>query len=225
MSKIQKPKLLNEAAYAIEVMHENCIRLATREIFLHSYICNDAEEPGVDYRMTAAFIKNLQLLDHKDREILIHMSTMGGHYADGMAIYDAIKNAQSYVTIIAYTAARSMSSIILQAADCRVLMPHANMMLHEGTIAADCSARLFQTHAAYDRVALRAMMNIYAARCFGSKFFKNASRQKIKEFIKGKYDQKQDWWISSTEAVRLGLADAVLGDKGYEDVRVLKPPR
>ena len=139
MSKMLKPKLINEAAYAIEVLHEQCIRLATREIFLHSYICNDTEEAGVDYRMTATFIKNLQLLDHENDDILIHMSTVGGNYPDGMAIYDSIKNAQSFITIIAYTAARSMSSIMLQAADCRVLMPHANVMLHEGSMAMEGS--------------------------------------------------------------------------------------
>jgi ATP-dependent protease ClpP protease subunit len=223
MSKMLKPKLINEAAYAIEVLHEQCIRLATREIFLHSYICNDTEEPGVDYRMTATFIKNLQLLDHENDDILIHMSTVGGSYPDGMAIYDAIKHAQSHITILAYTAARSMSSIMLQAADCRVLMPHAAMMLHEGTMAADCSARLFQTEAAYDRLAIREMMNIYAGRCHGSKFFKSASRREIKSYIKNKFDLKQDWWIPSHEAVKLGLADAVIGDKGYESVHELRP--
>ncbi len=223
MSKMLKPKLINEAAYAIEVLHEQCIRLATREIFLHSYICNDTEEPGVDYRMTAAFIKNLQLLDHENDDILIHMSTVGGNYPDGMAIYDSIKNAQSYITIVAYTAARSMSSIILQAADCRVLMPHANVMLHEGSMAMEGSARLFQTEAAYDRVALKEMMSIYAGRCHGSSYFKRASRPEIKKYIKNKFDLKQDWWIASHEAVKLGLADAVIGDKGYESVHELRP--
>ena len=222
MSKLRKPRLNDEAAYAIEVLHEQSIHLPTREIFLHSYICGNTEEPGVDYRMTATFIKNLQMLDNGDENILIHMSTVGGSHPDGMAIYDAIKHAESYITILAYTAARSMSSIILQAADCRVLMPHADMMLHEGTMAAECSARLFQTHAEHDRAAIRDMMSIYAERCYGSKFFKKTARRDIKKYMKDRFDLKQDWWIPSPEAVKLGLADGVIGNAEYESVHALR---
>ena len=45
------------------------------------------------------------------------MHSVGGNWNDGMAIFDAIELCQSYVTIIVYGQAESMSSIILQAAD------------------------------------------------------------------------------------------------------------
>ncbi len=48
------------------------------------------------------------------------MHSVGGSWNDGMAIFDAIQLSKSYVTIISYGQAESMSSVILQAADKRV---------------------------------------------------------------------------------------------------------
>ena len=105
-----------------------------REIYLHSYVTNVEEDPGVDYRMTANFYKNLRMLDTISHDpILIHMHSIGGNWNDGMAIYDAMMVCQSYITLVAYGQAESMSSIILQAADKRVMMPNAYFMCHFGS--------------------------------------------------------------------------------------------
>ena len=53
-----------------------------------------------------------------------------------MAIYDAIQACKSYVTI-GYGQAESMSGIILQAADNRLMSPHSHFMAHFGST--DCS--------------------------------------------------------------------------------------
>ena len=34
-----------------------------REIYLHSYIANVDEDPGIDYRMASHFAKNIRILD------------------------------------------------------------------------------------------------------------------------------------------------------------------
>ena len=34
-------------------------------------------------------------------------------------------------------------------------------------------------------------------------------------------EKKQEWYLSATESVEYGFADAVLGDEGYEDVESL----
>ena len=44
-----------------------------------------------------------------------------------MAIFDAIKICRSHVTILVYGQAESMSSIILQAADKRIMMPNSTL--------------------------------------------------------------------------------------------------
>ena len=67
------------------------------------------------------------------------MQSPGGSWPDGVAVYDSIIASTSPVTIIAYGYASSMTSVILQAADKRVLMPHTEFMVHFGHISDDNS--------------------------------------------------------------------------------------
>jgi len=118
----------------IESIHNQNIDLKQREIYLHGHHGPFEDDPGVEYRMATTFIKNLRYLDYlKNEPILIHMHSLGGNWGDGMAIYDAITLSRSYVTILAYGQAESMSSIVLQAADQRVMMPNAYFMCHYGS--------------------------------------------------------------------------------------------
>ena len=95
-------------------LHNYGANVDTREIFLHNhYGANDEDNPGVEYKMSNTFLKNMRALDIKsDKPITIHMQSVGGEWSDGMAIYDAISMSRSFVTIIAYGQAESMSSII-----------------------------------------------------------------------------------------------------------------
>ena len=61
------------------------------------------------------------------------MNSIGGEWSDGMAIYDAISLSKCYVTIIVYGQAESMSSIILQAADEKIITPNSYFMIHYGS--------------------------------------------------------------------------------------------
>ena len=119
----------------ISDVHGYGLDVKNREIYLHGYIANTDEDPGVEYRMATSFYKNIRMLDALSRDpIIIHMHSIGGNWSDGMAIYDAITLSRSYVTIVAYGQAESMSSIILQAADKRVMTPNSYFMLHYGSL-------------------------------------------------------------------------------------------
>ena len=48
--------MVDETPY-IDYIHEHGINLKSREIYLHGYIANAEEEPGVDFRMAAAFMR------------------------------------------------------------------------------------------------------------------------------------------------------------------------
>jgi ATP-dependent protease ClpP protease subunit len=123
-----EPELLKD-------FHEYGANINTREIFLHNhYHAEDNQNPGVEYRMSNTFVKNLRALDMRaNANITIHCHSIGGEWADGMAIYDAIKLCRSYVTIIIYGQAESMSSIFMQAADYRYMTPNAHFMSHYGS--------------------------------------------------------------------------------------------
>lgn len=105
-----------------------------RTLFMGSlgYDCDNGES-GVDSFMAESIIKGMHVLDLKgDKPITIIMNNPGGDWYHGMAIYDAIYNSKSHCTIKVYGHAMSMGSIILQAADQRIMMPNSRFMIHYG---------------------------------------------------------------------------------------------
>ena len=119
----------------ISQLHDYHICIKTREIYLHSRYGFD-EEGGVEFEMATHFIKNINFLcSQNNSNILVRAQTSGGLWSDGIAIYDAVRLAEAPVTMLSYACARSMSSIILQAADNRVFMPDKDFMVHHGTLA------------------------------------------------------------------------------------------
>lgn len=198
-----------------------------REIYLHSYIgTKEDEDPGVDYRMTASFYKNLRILDSvKQDPIIIHMHSVGGNWCDGMAIYDAIAIAQSYVTIIVYGQAESMSSIILQAADKRVMMPHSYFMCHFGSTGYTGNYLDVQKAFAFEKRECEVMMDIYAEQVLKGQYIKESytdpSHEKVKNFLKRKL-KDGDWYLNAEETVYYGFADHVIKPRGYATIDSLK---
>ena len=191
-------------------VHEHNISPESREIWLHPYICDDLVDGGVDYRSAVRFIKNLRFLDAQNqRSITVHMVIDGGNWYYGMAIYDAIVACVAKVTIIAYAHARSMSSLILQAADKRILMPNCLFLVHQGTEVFDDRSDLWPVaYKSYQR-ELKTMLKIYAERMQNAKMFKGKTIPEITACIRAQLKDHVDWVMTAEEAVRFGLADEV----------------
>ena len=149
---------------AVHDRHHFGIDIKANEIDLMGepdYIGVQDGEPGVEYAMANKFIKNLNIMIRStDAPILIHMKTNGGFWEEGMAIYDAIKACPNEVCILNYTHARSMSSIILQAADRRVMMPHSTFMYHMGTMGYEGTVKQFLTEVEQLKIANEQMLDI-----------------------------------------------------------------
>ena len=197
-----------------------------RELYLHGYIGNTDEDPGVEYRMASQFYKNIRILDNVSKDpIIVHMFSVGGEWDAGMAIFDAIALCQSYVTIIAYGQASSMSSIILQAADTRVMTPNAHFMAHYGSV--DCGGDHLSAHnyAKVDKKNTETMIDIYADGCVKGKYFKehytDITEEKVRNYLKRKF-KDGDWYLDANEAVYYGFADAVLETRKYPHIDSLK---
>lgn len=204
-----EPELLKD-------FHDYGANIATREIFLHNhYHSEDNENPGVEYRMSNTFIKNLRALDLKaNSDITIHCHSIGGEWSDGMAIYDAIKMCRSYVSIIIYGQAESMSSIFMQAADYRYMTPNAHFMLHYGTTDINTDYLSAMNQSDYERKITDVMFNVYSSRCVDGKFFyekfgKKPSEKQTKQYLIRKL-KSGDWYLNAEEAVYYGFADALL---------------
>jgi len=110
----------------IDVFHTFHVHTPTRTIYMGQ---------ETNHNMAESFVKNLHVLESINKEpITIIMNNIGGDELDGMAIYDAIKACESHVTIKVSGNAMSMGSIILQAADERLMYPHAKFMIHYGSV-------------------------------------------------------------------------------------------
>lgn len=219
-------KITNTIIYDL---HEYGIYPPTREIYLHRLVHtesgDDGDGSGIDYRSATRFIKNLRLLDQQNSDpILIHMQSRGGDWNDGMAIYDAIRAARSYVTILAYAHARSMTSIILQSADQRVLMPNCIFLAHQGFISIEDRVEPALIELEQLKIQNETMLNIYTERCVDGKFFKKTemNEKQVKSFIRKKIAETIDWVLSAKEAVNIGFADGILGQKGFKTIQKLR---
>ena len=118
----------------------------TRTLYMGS-IGKDYEdnETGVDSFMAEFFVKGMHILNStSDEPISIIMNNIGGDWYHGMAIFDAIQTSRSVCTIYVYGHAMSMGSIILQAADHRVMMPNSRFMIHFGTDGKYSHSKIFE---------------------------------------------------------------------------------
>ncbi len=207
-------------------VHTYGVDIKNREVFLHGHHGQFEEDPGVEYRMATTFIKNIRTLDSLNNQpIVVHMHSVGGNWSDGMAIYDAISLCRSHVAVLVYGQAESMSSIILQAADLRVMMPNAYFMSHYGSSGWSQDYLSAQNAAKFEQSIANVMFDIYAEHCVNGKFFKEhykaPTTEKVKAYLKRKL-KSGDWYLGAHEAVYYGFADGVISGRKYENISSLK---
>lgn len=209
----------------IALLHNFNIDLKNREVFLHSYI-GDSEESGTDYRSAISLEKNLRYLDNTSLEpILIHMHLPGGDWQDCLGMFDCIKSTKSKVIILAYAKAESASSVLLQSADLRILLPNTNVLIHYGSISIDAEHSPAATsNIRWNEQESAKMIDIFTDRCMQSNIAKekNWKRMMAKKHIQSQLASKYDWILTADEAVYYGFADGVLGTKKFPNIEYLK---
>jgi ATP-dependent protease ClpP protease subunit len=204
---------LRNKVQTLEHLHSLSVFVDKREIFLHSYIHESEDDPGIDFRSALQVIKNLRFLDSVNHNpILIHLISTGGSVDDGMAIYDAIKNTQSRVIILVHGYAQSMGVLILQAADYRVMMPNAFLMVHGTAVNVSDNVTAVESLLDFHRIQNRKMLDILLEKCMASKFSKEnkMSVKSIEKHIIAIIKEKQEWYLTAENAVHYGLSDAIL---------------
>ena len=135
----------------------------SRIIYMGSVYNNSEGESGVDSFMAEYFIKAMQLMEAKESEkpVTVIMNNPGGDWYHGMAIYDAIKHSSCFCTIKVFGHAMSMGSLILQAADHRIMMPNSRFMIHYGYNSVNNHSRIYEKWSEENKVLLYDMENIY----------------------------------------------------------------
>ena len=200
----------------LEDIHSRNIDVENRTIYLYGDALVKDEEPGVDYRMANSFMKNMDIIARTEGDINISMGTIGGDWNYGMAIYDKIKACPRKTIITAYAWARSMSSIILQAATERILMPHCDFMVHYGTMSVDGYYLSAKSSMEFTILTEEQMLRIYAERCIHGPYFQTSVQpetpytiESVMKFIDNKMKEKGDWWMTAKMAVDYGFADKI----------------
>lgn len=213
-----------KADWDITCVHDYNIDIKANHIYLvgdERYIASaegvDGGEPGVEYAMANTFIRNLNILMRKSHDpILIHLKSCGGDWSEGMALYDAIKACPNKITMLVYTHARSMSSIILQAADKRVMMPNSTFMFHYGSMYMGGTAKQFLTEAEELKKANHTMLSIYVDSMKKKGVLKHKSKQFIHDWLVNEMNKKEEVYMDAKQAVKYGFADFVFGENGYD---------
>lgn len=196
-------------------LHNYDLDLKSNHIYLFGVdrgydILGTEDELGIEYVMASRFIRNFNLCMrvNPEKPILIHMKSNGGYWEEGMAIYDTIRSCPWPVTILNYTHARSMTSIIFQAANKKVMMPHSHFMFHEGTLDMSGTYKQVRSSISFDK-SRNEMLDIYSKSMKQHGMFSNKSIKYIKTWLSSQMDKKEDVYLTAQETVKYGLADEV----------------
>ncbi len=186
-----------------EISHfiDNDLYVLTRTIYIGPV---DSEDYDVNAKMAERAIKNIHILDSKaNAPIEILMQNYGGEVTAGMAIYDAIKLCRSQVTIKVFGTASSMGSVILQAADHRLLAPNAKVMIHMGETAhASNHPRNIERQLEQNKLFDKWMIELYLEKMKEKN--PELKYKKVEELV------TFDKFYSAEEAVAVGLADGII---------------
>jgi ATP-dependent Clp endopeptidase proteolytic subunit ClpP len=132
--------------------------------------------------------------------IEIIFDSPGGSVIDGLALFDYIRLIRSrghHVTTGAIGYAASMAGILLQAGDTRWIGQESWLMIHEASFGASGKTGDVADRVEWIKRVQQRFLKIFADR----------SKMTIKQ-IDAKW-ARQDWWLDSGEALKLGFVDEV----------------
>ena len=140
---------------------------------------------------------------HPNCNIEIVFSSGGGSIVDGFILFDFIQELRARghkVTTGSLGMAASMAGVLLQAGDYRWMGHQAWMMIHRAAFGAIGKTFEIEDEVAWIKRIEDRILDIFEKRS-------DLTRTKIKR----NWDRK-DWWISSDEALNLGLIDEIKGE-------------
>ena len=144
-------------------------------------------------------------------DMTIKLNSPGGMVTYGMELFDTIlelREAGHKVTMIGRGMIASMASILLQAADVRVMGPGCAMLIHEPSGMAVGSIGEIEDTQAWLKMTANRVLDIYAERCLLAGEAGTAEKPYTRAQLKNGWNRK-DWWLSSDDCLKGGLVDEV----------------
>jgi ATP-dependent Clp protease protease subunit len=176
-----------------ELFHERGVNFPTRTLYLGPDVSDESAEQ---------FLKNLHVLEQMAADpVTVLVNNCGGDDYNGLAIFDAIKQCRSEITMVVRGSAMSMGSVILQAAGRRIMGPLATQMIHMGSCGVEAHANTFQKIAAEARRVNAWMESMYLSRI----------REKHPKFPLARLKRmlNHDTYMTAERSIELGLADEI----------------
>ncbi len=146
-------------------------------------------------------VAQLLFLQNEDpkKDIMLYINSPGGSVYDGMAIFDTIKHIKNDVSTVGIGLQASMGAFLLSSGTKgkRFLLPHAKVMIHQPSSGTRGKVSDMEIDLK-ESLKTRELLNEILAENTG---------QKLSKIEK---DVDRDYWMTSEEAVKYGLADKVI---------------
>lgn len=147
--------------------------------------------------------KELQGLDVQ--RVNVHINSYGGDVAEGLAIYNSLKNHKAEIVTICDGFACSAASVIFMAGSKRVVNEASLLMIHNPWTRACGNANEFRKQAEdLDKIA-QASINAYMGRV-------NITEEKVKELL------DNETWLTAQECLDMGFATEIKEVEEGKDV-------
>lgn len=193
---------------SISRLHDYDVNTKNGEIYLFD---DDNEE--ITHKTAVRFIKNLHACsrlnnDNGINNVTIHLiSSHGGDISSGWAIYDSIQNYNGHVKIIGYGAIYSIASMILQAADQRILTQNCTLYLHKAVGNLEYSHNTLKIDAEQLEQENNKIIAVYMDKIRGSSYLRNKYGGGIQQMFINRITE--GFYLSAEMAVEWGLADDI----------------
>ena len=134
------------------------------------------------------------------KQINVHINSYGGEVAEGLAIYNALRNHSAKVTTICDGFACSIASVIFMAGDERIMNDSSLLMIHNAWMFAEGNADQLRKQADDLEKINEASVKAYMSKV-------SISEEELKALMDG------ETWISPEDAVEWGFATSVKKDE------------
>ncbi len=135
------------------------------------------------------------------KEITVHINSYGGEVAEGIAIYNSLKNHPAKVVTVCDGFACSAASVVFMAGEERRMNPVSLLMIHNAWTSASGNAAELRKAADDIEVVSRTAANAYLS-CV------NITEEELQAML------DSESWITPEEALEKGFATALFNEKG-----------
>ena len=143
--------------------------------------------------------KELQELSPDIETINVHINSYGGEVAEGLAIYNLLKNHKAKVRTIVDGFACSIASVIFMAGDERIMNNASMLFIHNAWTTVSGNANEMRKEADDLEKITQATVNAYMAHV-------NITEDRLKELL------DNESWLLPDEALEMGFATSIISE-------------